>query len=194
MYKLIFIIPILIVLLFTAMYAYTHGGGLDENGGHTDYATGEYHLHRKTNEDTPTEIVASAIPYPVENFTEDTAYEVIRIVDGDTVIISYEAVHTTVRLIGVDTPETKHPNRGEEKYGREASVFLQNLLQGESVYLRFDDQNTTDLYGRTLAYLYRAPDGLFVNLEIVRQGYGVAYTAFPFGHINYFVILTNALV
>lgn len=66
-------------------------------------------------------------------------------------------------------------------YGKEASNFTKNLLMGESVYLWFDvDQ--ADKYGRLLAYLYRAPDGLFVNLEIVRQGYGHAYTDFPFKH------------
>ena len=45
---------------------------------------------------------------------------------------------------------------------------------------------TTDKYGRTLAYLYRAPDGLFVNAEIVRQGYGHAYTRFPFKYMEQF--------
>ena len=186
MNKLSFTILLLLVLLFIAVYAYTHSGGLDEDGGHTDQATGEYHFHGKPNAVTPTETAVPPIPYVQEDFTGDTTYKVIRIVDGDTVIISYEGTNTTIRLIGVDTPETKHPDKGEEEYGAEASEFTQNLLQGESVYLRFDDQNTTDRYGRTLAYLYRVPDGLFVNLEIVRQGYGTAYTAFPFGFIDLF--------
>ena len=62
---------------------------------------------------------------------------------------------------------------------------MKNLLSGESVYLRFDAKRT-DIYGRLLAYLYRAPDGLFVNLEIVRQGYGRVYTVFPFKHRKLF--------
>ena len=128
---------------------------------------------------------AMSVSYPVEDFTRDTAYKVVRVVDGDTVKIDYNGKVTNVRLIGVDTPETVHPNKPVEAYGKEASNFTKNLLLGESVYLRYDTQRT-DQYGRLLAYLYRAPDGLFVNLEIVRQGYGHAYTQFPFKHIELF--------
>ena len=85
----------------------------------------------------------------------------------------------------MDTPETVHPNKPVEAFGKEASAFTRNLLLGESVYLRFDVEQT-DKYGRHLAYLYRVPDGLFVNLEIVRQGYGHAYTRFPFKHMELF--------
>ena len=105
-------------------------------------------------------------------------------IDGDTVKIDYNGKATNVRLIGVDTPETVHPSKPVEAYGKEASNFTKNLLQGESVYLRFDIDKT-DKYGRLLAYLYRAPDGLFVNLEIVRQGYSHAYTQFPFKHMEF---------
>ena len=108
-----------------------------------------------------------------------------RIVDGDTVEIQYNDKLTSVVLIGVDTPETVHPQKPVEVFGKEASAFTRNLLLGESVYLRFDS-NRTDRYGRLLAYLYRAPDGLFVNLEIVRQGYGKVYTTFPFKHKELF--------
>ena len=127
----------------------------------------------------------SVVPYPVEDFSGDVAYPVLRIIDGDTVEIDYGGEVTDVRLIGVDTPETVHPRKPVEAYGKEASNFTRNLLLGESVYLRFDGEQT-DRYGRLLAYLYRAPDGLFVNLEIVRQGYGHAYTDFPFKHLALF--------
>ena len=123
--------------------------------------------------------------YPVEDFAADRTYKVIRVVDGDTVKIDYNGKATNVRLIGVDTPETVHPNKPVEAYGKEASNFTKNLLLGESVYLRYD-VDRRDKYGRLLAYLYRAPDGLFVNLEIVRQGYGHAYTQFPFKHMELF--------
>lgn len=192
MHKWTIITSSLLVILFTAVFAYTHSGGLDANGGHTNHATGEYHFHSQGNGDAPAvpdgsaETVPPTIPYPIEDFTEDKAYQIIRIVDGDTVRIDYEGTDTSVRLIGVDTPETVHPNRPEEEYGKEASMFLHNLLQGESVYLRFDAEKTDGL-GRMSAYLYRAPDGLFVNLEIVRQGYGHAYTDFPFEYIDFFL-------
>ena len=60
-------------------------------------------------------------------------------------------------------------------------LFLNNLLKGEKVCLLTDSQQQkTDKYGRTLSYVYRMPDGLFVNAEIIRQGYGHAYTEYPF--------------
>ena len=106
-----------------------------------------------------------SVSYPVEDFTGDTAYKVVRVIDGDTVKIDYNGKATNVRLIGVDTPEIVHPSKPVEAYGKEASNFTKNLLQGESVYLRFDIDKT-DKYGRLLAYLYRAPDGLFVNFTV----------------------------
>ena len=130
-------------------------------------------------------IVISQVRYPVEDFSNDQAYPVLRIIDSDTVEINHDGQAVSVRLIGVDTPETVHPSRPVEAYGREASSFTKNLLLGESIYLRFDTENQ-DRYGRLLAYLYRAPDGLFVNLEVVRQGYGHAYTRFPFKHMELF--------
>ena len=110
---------------------------------------------------------------------------ILQIIDGDTVKITYEGKETSVRLIGVDTPETVHPSKPVEPYGKEATTFLKNLLKDESVYLRFDTEKT-DKYDRLLAYLYRAPDELFVNLEIVRQGYGRAYTDYPFKFMELF--------
>ncbi len=116
---------------------------------------------------------------PVKDFKSATAHKVIRTIDGDTIVVSVKGGEVTVRLIGVDTPETVHPNKGVEYFGKEASRFTRNLLKGESVYLEYE-QDRFDKHGRTLAYAFRAPDGLFVNLEIVRQGYGHAYTKFPF--------------
>ena len=151
--------------------------------------TPEPRVHKTQSEGFGTAIAqtnrAMSVSYPVEDFTGDTAYKVMRVIDGDMVKINYNGKATNVRLIGVDTPETVHPSKPVEAYGKEASNFTKNLLQGESVYLRFDIDKT-DKYGRLLAYLYRAPDGLFVNLEIVRQGYGHAYTQFPFKHIESF--------
>ena len=104
-----------------------------------------------------------------------------RVVDGDTIIV--EGVGR-VRLIGVDTPETVHPNRPVEFYGKEASAFTKGLLEGKQVRLEYD-QERTDRYGRTLAYVYLT-DGTFVNAEIIRRGYGHAYTRFPFRHMEAF--------
>ena len=129
--------------------------------------------------DTPEE------PTPRKDFKDAKPCKVVRVIDGDTVIIDLDGKETRVRLIGVDTPETVHPRKPVEFYGKEASRFTTNLLKGESVYVEYDQQKQ-DKYGRTLAYLYRVPDGLFVNLEIVRQGYGHAYTQYPFKYLELF--------
>ena len=76
-----------------------------------------------------------------------------------------------VRLIGVDTPETKHPQKRVEQFGRESSEFLKRLAQGQRVTIEFDNHRLHDRYGRLLAYLYLS-DGRSINAEIIRQGYG----------------------
>ena len=145
----------------------THSGRTNANGGHYNRKTGGYHYHNSgnrsrsrlsTNRTTPrinTTTAASMMSYPTEFFIGDTAYPVTRIIDGGTVEIRYSGKLTSVALIGVDTPETVHPQKLVEPYGKEATTFIKNLLLGESVYLRFDG-NRTDRYGRMLAYLYRA--------------------------------------
>ena len=180
--------------------AYTHSGRTDANGGHYNRKTGTYHYHNngrprarvnttptipRTDAGTNVGAGTSLMSYPTEVFFGDTAYQVTRIIDGDTVEIRYDGKLTRVVLIGVDTPETVHPQKPVEAFGKEATAFTRNLLLGESVYLRFDGDRT-DKYGRLLAYLYRAPDGLFVNLEVIRQGYGKVYTVFPFKHKTLF--------
>ena len=117
--------------------------------------------------------------YPEEDFSADQSYRVLKVIDGDTIKIEYKGQTESVRLIGVDTPETVHPNKPVEFFGKEASAFTKNLLLGEDVYLRFGNEDRGK-YNRILAYVFRAPDGLFVNLEIVRQGYGKAYVKYPF--------------
>ncbi len=104
-----------------------------------------------------------------------------RVVDGDTIIVQGVG---RVRLIGVDTPETVDPRRPVECFGKEASAFTKRLLEGQRARLEYD-RDRTDRYGRTLAYVY-LPNGTFANAEIVRQGYGHAYTRFPFRYLDEF--------
>ena len=107
---------------------------------------------------------------------------VTRVIDGDTVVV--EGIGT-VRLIGVDTPETVDPRRPVQYFGKEASDFTKQLATGKRVRLEFD-QDRMDRYGRTLAYVYLQPDNLLLNAEIIRQGYGFAYTQFPFRMMGQF--------
>ncbi len=111
---------------------------------------------------------------------------VTRVVDGDTIIVG---ARERVRLIGVDTPETKHPQKPVEYFGREASAFTKKMVQGRRVRLEFDQANSQiahkDRYKTTLAYVF-LEDGTFLNAEIVKQGYGHAYTRFPFKYLDEF--------
>ena len=76
-----------------------------------------------------------------------------------------------IRLIGIDTPETKRPDTDIECFGPEASAFTESLLPvGTPVRIERDTVNRDD-YGRLLGYVYRADDGIFVNYELVRQGF-----------------------
>ncbi len=104
-----------------------------------------------------------------------------RVVDGDTIVVRGVG---RVRLIGVDTPETVDPRRPVEFFGREASAFTKRLLEGQRVRLEYDRERA-DRYGRTLAYVYLR-DGMLANAEIIRLGYGHAYTRFPFRHLDRF--------
>lgn len=122
--------------------------------------------------------------------SDATVYQVKRVIDGDTIVITNGNEDIRVRLIGVDTPETVHPNKPVQHFGKEASDYLKNLLTGKEVRLGFDPANAAgknrDRYGRALAYVYRHPDGLFVNEAIIRGGYGFAYVKFPFQHLERF--------
>jgi micrococcal nuclease len=104
-----------------------------------------------------------------------------RVIDGDTLLLSNRE---RVRLIGVDTPETKHPKKPVERFGREAYLFTKRMVEGKEVRLEFDWQKR-DKYGRLLAYVYLT-DGTFLNAEIIKQGYGFAYTRFPFKYLEEF--------
>ena len=104
-----------------------------------------------------------------------------RVIDGDTIVLDG---NETVRLIGVDTPETKDPRKPVEAFGQEAYEFTKSLVEGKKVRLEFD-QEKIDKYGRTLAYVY-LDDGTFLNAQIIMQGYGHAYTVHPFKYMENF--------
>jgi micrococcal nuclease len=123
---------------------------------------------------------------------------VTRVVDGDTIVVRVDGRVATVRLIGIDTPETKDPRKPVQCFGREASAHTGELLPvGAAVRLAYDVERN-DRYGRTLAYVYRvdrtadAGKGSFVNAALVRDGYASSYTYPPnVAHADEFVALQH---
>lgn len=104
---------------------------------------------------------------------------VTKVVDGDTIEIEGG---TLVRYIGIDTPETKHPTKGIQCFGKEASEKNKALVEGKQVRLK-KDVSETDRYGRLLRYVYlHEPNAtmspLFINEYLVQEGYAHAVT-FP---------------
>ena len=117
--------------------------------------------------------------------TAQDFYLCTRVIDGDTIAVEKNGKKEKVRLIGVDTPETVHPSKPVEYFGKEASEFTRKNVEGKRVRLEYDWQSR-DKYGRLLAYVYIEENGTFLNAEIIRQGYGFAYTRYPFKYLEDF--------
>jgi len=117
----------------------------------------------------------AAATEPPCDTADPTRRTVVRVVDGDTIVLDGQE---KVRLIGVDTPETVDPRKPVQRFGHEASAFTTRRLQGKTVHLAYDWQRT-DKYRRTLAYIC-LPDGELANETIIRDGFGFAYLKYPF--------------
>ena len=180
---------LLLLLLLAPITAIAHGGGLDSLGCHHNRKLGGYHCHRGKLAGRYFASKSAALKAldtvskkskPSKPTTVNWR-KVTRVIDGDTIVLDgYERV----RLIGVDTPETVHPTKPVERFGKEASAFTRRMVEGKKVRLEYD-QDTKDRYGRTLAYVY-LEDDTFLNAEIIKQGYGFAYTKYPFKYMEEF--------
>ena len=107
-------------------------------------------------------------------------YNVVRVVDGDTIIINKDGAETKVRLIGVDTPESVATGNNAYKNceeGKIASEFTKSLLNGVSVSLEYD-VSPQDKYGRDLCYVY-LEDGKMLNELLLEKGYARLMTVPP---------------
>ncbi|NLF32088.1 MAG: hypothetical protein GX591_14530 [Planctomycetes bacterium] len=110
---------------------------------------------------------------------QDRIFTVVRVVDGDTFDVDHpDAVHgaptTRIRLLGVDTPETKRPDTPVQHFGPEAFQFTRDLVQDRPVRLQLaSGGRTRGDYGRLLAYVL-LEDGQMLNLRLIREGYAYA--------------------
>lgn len=105
---------------------------------------------------------------------------VTKAVDGDTLHVRLDDdTEATVRLLGVNTPETVDPRRPVECFGKEASAFTKAMTDGKRVRLEADPQaDEVDKYGRLLRNIF-LEDGTDMNAALVKEGYAYAYVDFP---------------
>lgn len=112
--------------------------------------------------------------------------KVIEVIDGDTIVVLLNGSKERVRLIGIDTPEVGRP------YFEEATQKTAELILGKTVRLE-KDISERDKYGRLLRYVYLG--NIFINAELVRQGYAYAYTYPPdVKYSNYFLKLQREAI
>ena len=125
-----------------------------------------------------TSMTDGATTPPLPNDT----YPVAKVIDGDTISIIKDGKTVTLRLIGLDTPETVDPRKPVQCFGKAASDKAKELLAGKTVRLEFDSsQGLLDKYGRTLAYVFlppqpNVPAEILFNEYMIAEGYGHEYT------------------
>ena len=109
-------------------------------------------------------------------WTKAGLVSVVRVVDGDTIVVTIGDRDETVRLLGIDAPETVDPRKPVQCFGIEASNETKSLLDGRQVFLQIDPtQSDRDKYGRLLRYVFR-DDGLFVDEFLIKSGFAFEYT------------------
>lgn len=118
-------------------------------------------------------------------------YDVLRVVDGDTIVVDFNGTEEKVRLIGVDTPESVHPDsERNSEAGVLASDYTKERLEGKQVELEFDVQER-DMYGRLLAYVWL--DGVMYNKTLLEDGVANLATYPPnVKHVEEFTAIVEA--
>ncbi len=102
--------------------------------------------------------------------------KVIDVVDGDTMRVEQNGENALIRLIGVDTPESVHPHKPVECFGKNAAAKAKAMLDGKRVLLEHDfNQDNKDKYGRYLRYVI-LEDGTIFNRQMIREGFAYEYT------------------
>lgn len=110
----------------------------------------------------------------IQTENQNNLYEVVRVVDGDTVILNIDGKKTRVRLIGIDTPESVAMDESRNvKQGKTASEYTKQLLENKKGRLEYDDEKQ-DVYDRKLGYLFL--DDEFINEKLLKEGMAKLYT------------------
>ena len=128
------------------------------------------------------------IPEPTPTIESNT-YKVVEVIDGDTIKVSISGGIETVRVIGIDTPETVDPRGTIECYGTEASERAKELLTGKQVTLESDPtQDDRDKYDRLLRYVSLGDTDF--GMSMIEDGYAYEYTyEVPYEHQSSYMSL-----
>jgi len=113
--------------------------------------------------------------------------KVVKVIDGDTIIIDKN--NQTVRLLGIDAPETNHPDYPVQKLGVEAKKYLRQRIEFKKVKIEYNIENMYDKYGRLLAYVYF--NGTLINAEMIKTGFAYVYTEINCSKTKEFIILES---
>lgn len=192
MFKKFFYLNIFLILLAIPLIVFAHPGRTDANGCHTNKKTGDYHCHAPKSEvkkarteartsanvEARTKATTPKTESQTTNQTQTTEEKFIveKVIDGDTLSVSIDGKTETIRLIGINTPETVDPRKPVECFGQEASNKAKELLTGKRVRLEADStQGDKDKYNRLLRYVW-LESGLFFNKQMISEGYAYEYT------------------
>lgn len=130
-------------------------------------------------------ILSLFLLFPISIFAQNKKIDVTfsKCVDGDTAKFMLKNEEITVRFLAIDTPETKHPTKGEEPYGKEASEFTCNAVQNaKTITLEYDEgSDELDKYDRHLAWVY--VDGVLLQDTLIKEG--LAKVAYLYGDYAY---------
>ena len=108
--------------------------------------------------------------------------KIINVVDGDTVDFICENKKYRVRIIGINTPETVHPNKPIECFGKEASEKMRNLVLNKTVTLKISNDHSQDKYGRLLRYIIL--NGEDIGSTMIKEGYAFSYKRFSHDNLE----------
>ncbi len=112
--------------------------------------------------------------------------KVIEVIDGDTVKIEDGSL---IRLLGIDAPETNHPDLSPQRFGEEAKEYLKKRILNKVCIFEYDKNNKFDIYNRILAFVYL--DGKLINAEMIKNGYAYVYLKSKNKKTNEFLMLED---
>lgn len=124
------------------------------------------------------------ILFPINIYAETVTQEVslAKCVDGDTAVFIVDEEEVKFRFLAIDTPETVHPTKEEEAYGKLASEYTCNLLtNAKEIVVEYENNNKKDKYGRDLAWIW--VDQKLLQDELIKKGYGKV--AYIYGNYRY---------